>query len=88
MKCHVVISEIIFMINNRSTRSLGVGVGDDNKRRFRSERELFLMPGNSVACISPPGRAKISEKEPGTAEWWPLSDYEKMCGMDENYQAK
>lgn len=46
------------------------------------------MPGNSRACISPQEEQEISEKEPGAAEWWPLSDYEKMSRTDENYQAK
>lgn len=36
----------------------------------------------------PPGRVQISEKGPGAAEGWALSDYKKMSEMDENYQAK
>ena len=29
---------------------------------------------------------KISEKEPGAAEWWALSDYKKMSGKDRRWK--
>lgn len=69
---HVVISEIVFMINNRGIRSSRkqkeVQIREGVSSNAREQQGLYL----------PPGRAKISEKEPGRAEWWPLSDYEKM----------
>lgn len=75
-------SKIFFMIGTRGTSS------------SRKQKDVQIREGagsntlRTAGLLSPARKGEISEKEPGAAEWWALSDYEMMSGMDENYQAK
>lgn len=75
-------SKIFFMSSTRGTRS------SEKQKKVQIREEVGSNALRTAGPVSPPGRVQISEKGPGTAEGWALSDYKKMNGMDENYQAK
>lgn len=79
---YLVDSEISFMSSTGGTRN------SEKQKKVQIREGVGSNTLRTAGPVSPPGRVQISEKGPGAAEGWALSDYKKMGEMDENYQPK